>query len=493
MTLDSLKQCCYKRSVSLSTSFIAKAKEVIRRVDAWAGHQTTKRLQELVDTIYQLNQVGDVQALLNSIPNRLMDPSSRSNLYNIVRKVARYREAARFLVRMAKTWGLVRRMSIVLVGLPLKYFQRASGTQYAPRFATTIARIRQVGRKEDLSHICRLLGLTFEDADDAFIDLTQKTLMESKIHAEIQLLAYCDMNFSSVPPRVVCSSKDACFLCDAFIQLHGKMHMPRSHGRLYPGWRLPQIPEFVVLQNQFNALLEDRIRASLDMLLRRGRKSNYPDPNESTLLTLPYSTSTLRALPSLVETTEHSEKSGSGVAEHVQHASASLTIPVSSSSSSSNTTSVSNPTTEAENTEEEAESTSDEANTPPQPLSSTQSRSPSSKINIVSHQPLPKGNDATADPQDLRSLSIRSPKRLELFIEAPSSSSSQEFHYRLDYLDHDDANKVQKSKAAFIVNAEALDAEMLQELDDNRSVYIAARGAVVRIVFDVGVSNESKG
>lgn len=492
MTLDSLKQYCQKHLVPLSMSFTAKAKEVIKQVDAWARHQTTNRLQELVDTVYQLKQIGDIQTLLNSIPNRVMGPSSRSNLYNIVSKVARYREAARFLVRTARKWDLVRRMSIVLVDLPLKYFQRASATHYAPKFATTIARIRQVGRKEDLSHICRLLGLTCEDAESRFTSLTQKTLMDSKIHAEIQLLAYCDMNFTSVPPRVVCSSKDACFLCNAFIQLHGKMHMPRNHGRLYPGWRLPPIPEFVFLENQFNAMLEDRIRTSLSMLLTRGRKSNYPDPNESTLLTLPHSASTLRALPSLVGTTEHTEESGYGVGKHVQHASASLTILVPGSPPLSNTTSTSNPTTEAEKTQEEAESTYNKTNPPPQPPPHTPSQPPSPKINTASHQPSPKDNDATPDPHDLRSLSTRTPKRLEIFIEAPSSSNQQEFQYRVDYLNHDDANEVRKSKAAFIIDAEALDTEMLREMDDNRSVYIATRGAVVKVGFDVGVLNEIK-
>jgi hypothetical protein len=69
------------------------------------------------------------------------------------------------------------------------------------------------------------------------------TLKKVEIHAEIQLLFYCELKASELPPRVICSSKDACFLCNALIFTHGNMHTPRSHGRLYPGWRLPFFPK----------------------------------------------------------------------------------------------------------------------------------------------------------------------------------------------------------------------------------------------------------
>lgn len=44
-------------------------------------------------------------------------------------------------------------------------------------------------------------------------------------------------------------------------------------------------------------LLESKIDVSLRTLLLRIQKTAYPDPNESTLLTLPTSASTLRSLP----------------------------------------------------------------------------------------------------------------------------------------------------------------------------------------------------
>ena len=99
-----------------------------------------------------------------------------------------------------------------------------------------------------------------------------------------------------LPPRVVCSSKDACFLCNVFISMHRKMHTPRCHGRLYPGWRLPFSPKLTETERRFNNMLGTHVRSSLTTLIARRKKTIYPDPNESTLLTLPLSTSTLRSL-----------------------------------------------------------------------------------------------------------------------------------------------------------------------------------------------------
>src|SRR5206468_2760335 len=154
--LGSLRQLGKKelgKQLLLSTSFAEKAKEVMKLADAWAKHQTTPRLKDLVEGVYRLRRVGDIQALLDTIPNRAMDPSARRNLYNIVSKVARYREAARFLDRTAKSCRLVRRMRVVLVNLPEKAFYRLPADQYTPKLASTITRINTMGRQRDLGLI----------------------------------------------------------------------------------------------------------------------------------------------------------------------------------------------------------------------------------------------------------------------------------------------------------------------------------------------------
>ncbi|KAF5846132.1 hypothetical protein GGP41_008635 [Bipolaris sorokiniana] len=302
--INSLKQVNHQTLNSLPFSlFTERAKDVIRLADAWVKHQKLAELGNLVEGIYQLKQTRDLQALLDSIPNRAMGPSSRQNLFNIIKKVSRYREAARFLYCTAKKIPLLRRAKVVIASLPKEVFDRVSDENCTPQLTSTIARMNTNCQGPVVRHLCRLLNTSGPQLNDQFADQTIKTMREAKIHAEIQLVFHYELNISRLPPRVVCSSKDACFLCNAFILMHGKMHTPRYHGRLYPGWRLPSMSDLNDLDVRLNSALEDQIKDSLKTLLSRQKKTMYPDPNESTLLTLPLSTSTLRT-PALVEVIE---------------------------------------------------------------------------------------------------------------------------------------------------------------------------------------------
>jgi hypothetical protein len=288
----------------LSRSFVEKARDVIKLVGAWAKHPKPAQLGELVEGINRLWRVGKLQDLFSAIPNRIMGPASRKNLLNIISKVARYREAARFLCRTAKKIPLVRQMKITLVSLPQNAFQKIPANQSSLNLPSTLSRLNALHKQQwDVGQVCRLLNVSEVEANDQFTQQAQKTLKDAKVHAEIQLLFYCELEVFKLPPRVFCSSKDACFLCNAFISMYGKVHTPRCHGRLYPGWRLPFSPQFKEIEQKFNRELANHIRNSLTTLLSRQQKTVYPDPHESTLLTLPESVSTLRslALPEAVE------------------------------------------------------------------------------------------------------------------------------------------------------------------------------------------------
>lgn len=100
-----------------------------------------------------------------------------------------------------------------------------------------------------------------------------------KVHAEIQLLHFYE--FQQVPsiPRLLSASKSACYLCYLFINAHKKFQVPRTHGRLYHGWTLPDFPEcvdrtpFLEAAHRFNVSLEGQIRRTLGM---KYRKFNHP-------------------------------------------------------------------------------------------------------------------------------------------------------------------------------------------------------------------------
>lgn len=70
------------------------------------------------------------------------------------------------------------------------------------------------------------------------------------VHAEIQLLVYYDLHATPKMrrPRVVGTSKAACFLCDLFILNHGEFFHTKTHGRLYDHWTIPDHAKYTKQQ-----------------------------------------------------------------------------------------------------------------------------------------------------------------------------------------------------------------------------------------------------
>ncbi len=96
-----------------------------------------------------------------------------------------------------------------------------------------------------------------------------------------------ELNSERLRPRTISSSKSACYLCDLFFRLHGQYHVPRTHGRLYHRWTLPEchtlLPEmrrrdFDLILRNFSDILKVRVRVALD---RGPVRADHP--NESTL------------------------------------------------------------------------------------------------------------------------------------------------------------------------------------------------------------------
>jgi hypothetical protein len=172
-----------------------------------------------------------------------MCPNSGQNLANIVSKESRYREAAQFLHRTAKRIPSLRQAKVVPVKTFKEAFNRVSAGNYTAQLASRIARINTVSQRPDVRYLCRLLDTSGPQPNDQFAAQTRKTLRKAKAYAEVQLVFYYELNASRLVPRVVCSSKDACSLCKAFILMHGKTHTPRYHGRLYPGRRLSSMSD----------------------------------------------------------------------------------------------------------------------------------------------------------------------------------------------------------------------------------------------------------
>ena len=130
--------------------------------------------------------------------------------------------------------------------------------------------------------------------------------LEFKVHAEIQLLFFYEIHREALRPRVIASSKSACYLCNLFFDLHGDFHSPRTHGRLYDKWILPDwinVPigsesRLATIITSFNAALKRQaVKAS------HSRGEIWDHPNESVLLPL-------GQWPSSSAVSQHSVSSG---------------------------------------------------------------------------------------------------------------------------------------------------------------------------------------
>ena len=116
-----------------------------------------------------------------------------------------------------------------------------------------------------------------------------------KVHAEIQLLFDYEMRRqeASPGPRVIVSSKSACFLCDRFIKLHGRFFMPSTHGRVYDSWSLPDLDGLPVPGSRKKEIrgVVGRLNGEVEGLVRKWKKKEKKrrcvvEPRESDVFAL---------------------------------------------------------------------------------------------------------------------------------------------------------------------------------------------------------------
>ncbi|KFY42047.1 hypothetical protein V494_02643 [Pseudogymnoascus sp. VKM F-4513 (FW-928)] len=108
-----------------------------------------------------------------------------------------------------------------------------------------------------------------------------------KIHAEIQLLFFYELYPGHPRPRIICSSKSACYLCNLFFDLHGAFHVPRTHGRLYDKWTLPDWLDIPMERHRELSNITTSMKATLDSKIQNtltSKKVKPCHPNESALL-----------------------------------------------------------------------------------------------------------------------------------------------------------------------------------------------------------------
>lgn len=224
--------------------------------------QSSKGLDILIEIVSECKTLCSIEALKKVV-----------NFVPTVRKVAMYHRTTECLLRSAARFRIFRSVRISLVHITAQKY---------PRVAPDTRTIDFIGDVRSRPNFARLLSRI----GDIQNHITAQEYEKYPVHAEMQLLFHEELKpRDGLAPRVICSNKKACYLCNLFFNLHGKFLIPTTHGRVYEKWALPCIE--TTSQNGSERLLisslcrlEQEIETLLDRQLRK-RQKPYPPPFES--------------------------------------------------------------------------------------------------------------------------------------------------------------------------------------------------------------------
>ncbi|KAL9126958.1 MAG: hypothetical protein Q9217_004081 [Psora testacea] len=268
---------------------VEELQRLFKQLEAMTEEQAVSQevytvLIDLLRCAHSLASQNNLTELFSNIPNSgRFEPNERSSLPIAVGKLGRYYSTCSFLIVAARRLSIFKSVRVEIVKLPSPAAASLI-TQSEPPLSATLDRVLKPGTKNRKER-ARL----FDSLEGKLTRQLAAAPKRYKIHAEIQLLFYYEMHPEIRRPRVICSSKSACFLCDLFIKIHAQYYVARTHGVLYDKWILPdwetvslqedQSKEMARVVERFNAALEDRIRLTLSM--PRIRRFH---PNESVLV-----------------------------------------------------------------------------------------------------------------------------------------------------------------------------------------------------------------
>lgn len=241
------------------------------------GASLDEHLAEIIDECRKLRKIPNwKRILLNDLDGGVMkmNPKELKTLVNMVEKMSQYRDSAERLVSIFRNQPVVRRASTVVVRLDDSAFTRSrTESSHAQDVLARIATSN--GANLNFKRLAQKLGYTESKANKLYQTSLENALENSRVHAEMQLIWYLDSHPSQTPPRILASNKDACYLCNTLISLHGIYTVPRSHGRVYPGWRLPAT-DMGNIHERFARKLEKRIASRARGVLHGVKKLDHP-------------------------------------------------------------------------------------------------------------------------------------------------------------------------------------------------------------------------
>jgi hypothetical protein len=210
-----------------------------------------------------------------------MDPTLKEYLPRAIEKLGRYRSIATGLANASRTkkHSLFRSITVRPIELPDLKLDNRSLTSSLQDFENVWSR-----NAGDVSH--SLLRQLREETKVKYHTRIHTCGTKWKVHAEVQILMFYEQRPCQALPRVICSSKSACYLCSLFLETHGRFIVPRTHGRIYDRWTLPSEAAFdsktmeslLPVLHRFNQAVEVTIRKAL-----KGELVKLAPPNESVI------------------------------------------------------------------------------------------------------------------------------------------------------------------------------------------------------------------
>ncbi|KAF1949449.1 hypothetical protein CC80DRAFT_598904 [Byssothecium circinans] len=234
--------------------------------------------------IWRTHQTS-LEALFDRIPNSEMDPTTKESTICQLEKLAHYVPTAKSLLRKAGSLPVfqsVKVQSVYFSPADMRTGLHHSATKLMGLLVSSVYKGRK-GLQENIKK-----QVTENNANQSY-----------KVHAEIQLLFHYELFTVKYPPRVLKSSKHACFLCDLFIKKHGRFHIPKTHGRVYELWMIPELAGLNMktkAQQQWSSTIQVFNTAVEEWIskLAAAKKAKLTDPRESGIFSL-LSTSSQRS------------------------------------------------------------------------------------------------------------------------------------------------------------------------------------------------------
>lgn len=270
-------------------------KAVFQRFEDIPNHSATSvEVQDVImDLIVQMYELGSQTKLKSALESSsTLESSIKEFLPVAVGKIGRYYLISYELVCAARNKEYSIFKNIMISTSSIKPPSPPSNIDSSVFPLTAIQEVLRPTTAAELNALQQslesCLKKTIGDISDNWRLLTMDYYEHAKVHAEVQLLFFYEQNPRRRLPRVICSSKSACYLCDLFFRIHGRFYLPRTHGRLYHKWTLPDwrtmIPKvrrsnFNVIFLQFRKALEVRIGATLE-----NGPVQIRHPNESVLV-----------------------------------------------------------------------------------------------------------------------------------------------------------------------------------------------------------------